>query len=185
MTAKTKSGNEIIIELPEKVEAKVEGSMIILKSGKEENKMDISNPQISVAIKDRSIIIASEKSTKKEKKLVFTYNAHIKNMIKGVVEGHRYILKICSGHFPMNVSVNNNQFMKKNFIGEKHPRTLNIKKGVTVKVEGDKITIESADIGLAGTVASDIEKLTRRPNFDPRIFQDGIYLIDKNGKEIK
>ena len=85
----------------------------------------------------------------------------------------------------MNVSVNKNQIIIKNFIGERHPRTLTIKEGVTVKVEGDIINVESSDKELAGTAASDIEKLTKRTDFDGRIFQDGIYIINKDGKDIK
>ena len=85
----------------------------------------------------------------------------------------------------MNVSVNNDQLIIKNFIGEKYPRILQLKTGATVKIEGDKINVESVDKEIAGTVASDIEQLTRRPGFDTRIFEDGIYIISKSGKELK
>ena len=54
-----------------------------------------------------------------------------------------------------------------------------------MKVEGDNVSVESPDKELAGTTASDIEQLTRRPNFDTRIFQDGIFITSKAGKEIK
>ena len=84
----------------------------------------------------------------------------------------------------MNVSVSNNNMTIKNFLGEKYPRTLLIKEGVQVKVEGDKIFVESVNKELAGTVASEIEKLTRRPNFDTRIFQDGIFIVEKPGRKI-
>ena len=73
----------------------------------------------------------------------------------------------------------------KNFLGEKFPRILKLKEGVDVKIEGDKINVQSSSKELAGTTASDIEKITRRPNFDTRIFQDGIYITNKDGKEIK
>jgi large subunit ribosomal protein L6 len=82
----------------------------------------------------------------------------------------------------MNVSVSGDQLIIKNFLGEKSPRTVKLKKGVTVKVDGDKILVESADKDLAGSMASDIELLTSKRNRDLRVFQDGIYMIEKAGK---
>ena len=70
-----------------------------------------------------------------------TFKAHIKNMIKGITEGHIYKLKVCSGHFPMNVSVNKDKLIVNNFLGEKTPRELNLKEGVAVKLEGDIILV--------------------------------------------
>ena len=39
-------------------------------------------------------------------------------------------------------------------------------------------------VSLAGQTAADIEQMTRRPSFYTRIFQDGIYITIKDGKEI-
>ena len=176
---------EASIELLEKTEARIDGKVLIVKGPLGEVKKDLSNPALSIEVKEGKIIIKSIKSKKKYKKLVNTYAAHTRNMLKGVTEGHKYVLKICSSHFPMNVVFNNNQLIIKNFIGEKYPRTLQFKEGVKVKVEGDLITVEGNNKDLAGTAASDIEKLTRRADFDTRIFQDGIYMINKDGKDIK
>ena len=54
----------------------------------------------------------------------------------------------------------------------------------TNKVEGEIVTVNHCDIEVAGQTAADIEQLTRRPGFDPRIFQDGIYITKKDGKNI-
>jgi len=63
-------------------------------------------------------------------------------MIKGSSQNHVYTMKICSGHFPMNVSVSNNKLSVKNFFGEKVPRVLQLKSGVDVvtvsKIAGHK-----------------------------------------------
>ena len=176
---------DLEILLPEKVTAKIEGSFLVIKGPNGEVKRDIANPMIKLDVKDNKVMILSDKLTKREKKLGYTYQAHVKNMIKGANEGHNYVLRICSSHFPMNVTVNNRQLIIKNFLGEKFPRTLDLKEGADVRVDGDKIIVEGASKEVVGIVASDIEKLTRRPNFDMRIFQDGIYIIEKDGKEIK
>lgn len=172
------------IELPQGVQANIEGLQITIKGPKGEVKRKISNPLLIIKKEGNSVIVTAEKSSKKEKKEINTYVSHIKNMINGATKGHYYELKICSGHFPMNVSIAGGELIIKNFIGEKNPRKLKIKAGVTVKVEGEKVTVEHSDIEIAGQTAADIEQLTRRPGFDPRIFQDGIYITKKDGKEL-
>lgn len=180
-----KMGYEIQVEIPEGVEARVENRVLMVKGAKGENKRKIVNPNLNFEVKDNKMIIKADKDTKREKKLVNTFRAHVTNLFQGASEGHKYVLKICSSHFPMNVTVNNNVLTIKNFIGEKYPRNLPIKEGVKVNVEGDLINVEGVDKELVGMAASDIEKLTKRPGFDTRIFQDGIYIINKDGKEIK
>lgn len=114
-----------------------------------------------------------------------SFKAHINNLLKGVVEPYSYTLKICSGHFPMTVSVNKNQLIVKNLLGEKIPRVLDLKEGVTVKVEGENIIVESTDKEKAGQCAASIEQLTRRTGYDTRVFQDGCWITIKDKKEIK
>lgn len=176
---------ELELVLPERVEAKKEGNILIIKGPKGECKRTVAEPVLHLTVKDKKVLLSTKSSTKAEKKRVYAYEEHIKNMIIGVTDGHHYILKICSGHFPMNVSVSGTKIIVKNLLGEKFPRTLQIKAGVIVKVEGDKINVSSPDKELAGTTASDIENFSKRPGFDTRIFQDGIYIINKDGKEIK
>ena len=85
----------------------------------------------------------------------------------------------------MNVRITVNKLVIKNFLGEKVPRTLEFKNGVQVKVDGDLIHVVSNSKELAGQVSADIEQLTRRPGYDTRVFQDGCYIISKDGKELK
>jgi len=174
-----------IIKIPKGIEVKIEKDIVIVKGSKGEIKRQFRYKQIKLNLDDDQIKISSKKNTKREKTIIGTLKAHIKNMIKGVNEPHKYVLKICSGHFPVNVSVSENEIIVKNFLGEKIPRILKLKEGVNVKVDGDIIIIESVDKKLAGQVSADIEQLTKRRNYDTRIFQDGIYITNKDGKQIK
>ena len=174
-----------VIELPDGVNASLNGQILLIKGPKGEVTKTIKQHDISIEIANKKILLKSDGETKKIKKMVGTLTAHIKNMVKGSLQNHVYILKICSGHFPMNVSVSGDKFIVKNFLGEKVPRTLKLKSNANVRVEGDLVYVTSTNKETAGQISADIEQLTRRPGYDTRIFQDGIYIINKDGKELK
>ncbi|MFC1801125.1 50S ribosomal protein L6 [Nanoarchaeota archaeon] len=173
------------IEMPEGVEGKLEGFFLVIKGPKGENKKQLHDPKIVLSLVDKNIVLEAKKGTKREKRQLYTFTAHIKNMIKGVTEGHNYELKICSGHFPMNVAVAGNELVIKNFLGENNPRKMKIREGVKVSVEGDKVKVEGIDKELVGQAAANIETLTKIKGRDRRIFQDGIFIINKDGKDLK
>ena len=186
MEKKTKKNNiETSVELAEGVQVSVEGSVISLKGPKGDNKRDFTDKSIAISIKDNKINLITKRATKREKKKVGSFKSHLKNMVKGVSEGFVYRLKICSGHFPMTVSVSGDEFSIQNFLGEKVPRKLRIKKGADVKVDGQDILVEGVDKEIVSQTAASIEQLTRISNRDRRIFQDGCYIIMKDTKEIK
>ncbi len=172
------------LSIPEGCEFKREPALMTVKGPKGELTKSIENKNIEITQEGAELTLRFKKTSKKEKKHLFTTKAHLKNMFKGVTEGYTYKLKICSGHFPMTVSLKGNLIEIKNFIGEVVPRKLIIKEGAKVKIEGDLITVEAFDKELAGQTAASIEKMTKRPGFDKRIFQDGIYIIEKDGKKI-
>jgi len=185
MTQSTKQGIIKEIELPESINASMNNKLLSIKGQKGEVIRALNQQNITLKINGKKILLESKRDTKRHKKIIGSLAAHIKNMIKGSLHEHTYILKICSGHFPMNVSTSDNKLVIKNFLGEKVPRILQLKKNAHVKVEGDLIYVTSTSKEIAGQVSADIEQLTRRPGYDTRIFQDGVYVINKDGKELK
>ncbi len=179
-------GEELVkeVELQEGIQTEFTGKELVMKGKKGEVKKNLFDPRVQLKVEGNKIVLSAKKPSKREKRMINTYAAHIKNMIQGANEGHVYKLKICSGHFPMNVAVNGNEISVKNYLGEKIPRTKKIKEGVSVKVNGTEIVVESTNLELAGHTASDIEQMMRITDRDRRIFQDGIYIIEKNGKSI-
>ena len=173
------------IELPDNVSALLDKRILSIKGPKTEVKKEFNQPNVMIKIENKKIVLASKSGTKRGKKIIGTITAHIKNMIKGSLQSYIYTLKICSGHFPMNVGISNNKLIVKNFFGEKVPRVLQLREDAEVKIEGDLIYVTSPDKEIAGQVSADIEQLTRRPGYDTRIFQDGIYLVNRDGKELK
>lgn len=185
MYIKMKEDIQEKIEFPKEIGINIVGGIIHVKGPKGEVSRKLVHPKIKIEGKENVVLLLAKKGTKREKTMIGTFKAHIRNMIKGVSEGHVYKLKICSGHFPMSVSVSEGEFIVKNFMGETVPRKLKLKPGADVRVEGNDVIIEGIDKELAGQTASSIEKLTKRPGFDKRVFQDGIHIYVKDGKEIK
>ena len=170
------------IEVPEGTSVQLDGTILTVSKEKETVIRDFANQKIKIKKEANKIILHVPLMTKKEKTTLGAFAAHIRNMLTGVNNVLVYKLKVCSGHFPMNISVSGQELSVKNFTGEKVPRTLRIRDGVQVKIEGDNITIKSADKEKAGQAAGAIELLCKRPGFDKRIFQQGIYITEKAGK---
>ena len=116
----------------------------------------------------------------KEKALAGTWNAHLKNMVKGVTDGFTYTLKVLYSHFPMTAEVKGREFVVNNYFGEKVPRRADILEGVEVKVQNKtEIIVSGNNKEKVGQTAANIERCTTIKNRDRRVFQDGIYLIGK------
>ncbi len=173
-----------VLELPAEVNAQISAGMLSFKGPKGEGKLAAAVPGIKISVEGKKITFESLKPGKKVKKMLGTLVARSKNMVEGVTNLHTYKMKICSGHFPMTVTVSGHDLIIKNFFGEKFPRKLKINPEVKVKVEGQEIIIDSIDIDAASQFAGSVEQITRRSNFDRRIFMDGIYIISKGRHKI-
>ncbi len=175
------------IELPEGVSAGVDSNLVKIKGPKGAIERRFLHSNVRIHLDGMKLRLDAKKNTKREKKVIGSFKAHIKNMINGVLEPHYYTMKICSGHFPMTVSVVKNELVIKNFFGERTPRKIALSPNVKVNVDGEILRIESVDKELAGHTAGSIEELCKRnrKSFDKRIFQDGIYITNKDGKEIR
>jgi large subunit ribosomal protein L6 len=180
-----KKGLHEEIAIPEGVAVSVNGPEVTAKGKYGECTKRLVYPGVEISANSGKLALGSKKSNKLLNRMIKTYKAHIKGMIKGASEGHRYALKVCASHFPMNVAVQGSQVIIKNFIGEKVPRVLDLVPGVKVSVDGTTINVESADKERASQTAASIEQITRRPGYDTRVFQDGIYITNKDGKEVK
>ena len=85
----------------------------------------------------------------------------------------------------MNVKIQGDKFVIDNFLGEKYPRKAKILKNVTVEVKGQDVTLKGIDKELVSQTAANIEQITKITKRDLRVFQDGIYITEKDGKPIK
>jgi len=172
------------IEIPEGIEAEIAGRILKIRGPEGEIKKKFNANNLEFKKEDNKIILGNKKATKKEKKLMNTLVSHIKNMIKGVQEKFEYQLKICFSHFPITVEIKDKGAIIKNFLGEKIPRKTKIPEGAEVEIDKEIIKVRSADKELAGQVAANFEIATKIRKRDKRVFQDGIFIINKAGREI-
>ena len=173
------------IEIPEGVEVTVENNVVKVKGPKGELERELKYPGVKIFMEDGKVVIYKDFPRRKDIAIARTFKAHINNMIKGVTEGFTYKLKVVYSHFPITVKVQGDKVVIENFLGEKAPRLAQILPGVKVKVKGQEIVVEGIDKEKVGQTAANIEQATRITKWDRRVFQDGIYIVEKAGKPIK
>jgi large subunit ribosomal protein L6 len=111
--------------------------------------------------------------------MVGTFEAHAKNMCRGVSEGFEYRMKVVYSHFPIQLKLQGQRLEIANFLGEKKARYADIAEGVTAKVANDEVVLTGIDREKVGNTAANIEHATHIRNRDPRVFQDGIYMVQR------
>ncbi len=168
------------IKIPEGIQVSIEGKTVHAKGQKGSISKILSNPKIELVVSGNVVHIScSQNPRRKEKALIGTYKAHIKNMIKGVSQGFECKMKTVFSHFPIKTSVEGNHLLIQNFLGERFPRKAEILENVKVEVKGDQITLSAADKEKVGQTAANIERATKVKNRDIRVFQDGIYIVKR------
>ncbi|MEK6840624.1 MAG: 50S ribosomal protein L6 [Nanoarchaeota archaeon] len=172
------------IEIPAGISAEIEGTIVKITGPEGENTRNFRIGSLELKKSGNEISIGRKKATKNEKKLMNTIAAHIKNMINGVREKFEYELKAVFNHFPMTIEVKGREVSVKNFLGEKIPRKISIPLGVEIEINGNVIKVKSTDRELAGQAAANLENVTRIRLRDRRVFQDGIFMTKKPGRDI-
>ena len=168
------------IKVPDGVQITIEGKTVHVKGQKGTMSKLLSHPKIDLAMKNNAVQISCSQSPhRKEKALIGTYKAHIRNMIKGVTQGYECKMKTVFSHFPIKSSVEGNQLVIQNFLGERFARRAEILENVKAEVKGESITLTGIDKEKVGQTAANIERATKVKNKDIRVFQDGIYIIKR------
>lgn len=172
------------LEVPEGIEVAIDGKIFKFKGPNGEITREFKLKGIKIEKKDNKIILSMKNASKNDKRAINTTKAHLKNMIHGAKEGFEYKLKICFSHFPMTVEIKDNKAIIKNFLGERVPRIVDLPKDADIKVDKEYIIVKSIDKESAGNAAAKFELSTKVGKRDRRIFQDGIFIISKAGRDI-
>ena len=180
----TKDKNGLVkeLEIPAGVNVEIVGRNITISKNSSEIKK-IMNNIIIANVEGNKLIFRTIKNSKTEKKILGSIVAHLKNAFEGLNQKFKYKLQVASVHFPITLDHNKttNEIIVKNFLGEKKPRVIKVYPGVDIKITKDVIELESHDIEKAGQTAANIEKGTKIRLRDRRVFQDGIFIVEKPG----
>lgn len=172
---------EHFVTIPEGVTAAISEDGVVTISGpKGSLSREFTSTFLVLLQESDRLTVRVDMPRRKQRALAGTRNAHLHNMVKGVTDGFTYNLKAFYSHFPMTMAVKGNKFVVNNYFGERVPRTSDILAGVDVKVNNKvEVVVSGIDKELVGQTAANIEKSTTIKNRDRRVFQDGIYLINK------
>jgi large subunit ribosomal protein L6 len=170
----------IEIEIPQGVTVTLSGATLTVKGQKGQVSREFKFPGIRLASADGKVAVEATKVDKQTKATVGTYASHVTNMITGVTSGYEYNMKIVYSHFPIQVKVEGKDRVSiGNFLGERKPRYASIMGDTKVNVAGDKVTLTGINKEHVGQTAANIEQACKIRNRDPRVFQDGVYIIKK------
>jgi large subunit ribosomal protein L6 len=161
------------------VTVRIEGNLVKVQGPKGMLMRDMYYPKVSLAIADKEMTITTESQRKKILAVCGTFAAHLQNMCTGVTKGYQYRMKVVYSHFPIQLKIAGDRIEVGNFLGEKRSRFARIEKDVKVALGADEVTITGIDKESVGKTAANIEHATRIRERDPRVFQDGVYTVER------
>jgi len=167
------------VEIPPGVDVTLDGGVLTVSGPKGTLVRDMRFPQIEIAVEGDKVVVSTASDKKRILAMTGTLEAHAKNMIRGVVDGYEYRMKVVYSHFPIQLKLQGDRLEINNFLGEKQPRIAKIIEGVSVKIGNDELTLTGIDKEKVGNTAANIEHATRITKRDPRVFQDGIYITER------
>jgi large subunit ribosomal protein L6 len=167
------------VKIPGGVKASLDGMHLRVTGPKGQLSRNVRFPQVTVTCDGNEVVIATESRRKEITAMVGTLEAHTKNMFRGVTEGFEYRMKVVYSHFPIQLKLQGTKLEIANFLGEKKARHARIEQGVTAKVGNDEVVLTGIDRELVGNTAANIEHATHIRDRDPRVFQDGIYMVQR------
>jgi large subunit ribosomal protein L6 len=167
------------VTVPEGVQVTIDGMLVSVTGLKGKISRDFAHTMLKLSMNNGEILIEAPRKGKRFNAMVGTLAAHLKNMFKGVSDGHVYNMKVIYAHFPITVKVAGKNVLIENFMGERSKRVANIVGNAKVTVQGEELTIVGIDKEEVGQTAANIHRAAHVKKMDPRVFQDGVYLSER------
>lgn len=170
--------NKRTVNIPEGVNITIDNIKVMVSGPLGQNQRDLWYPGITIKKEDSSLVIESGIPRREQMAIMGTFESHLKNMITGVTKGYEYTMKVVYSHFPIQLKTEGNKILINNFLGEKKSRKANIAGNSKVEIKGDHVIITGINKEEVGQTAANIRMATKIKRFDPRVFQDGVYLVE-------
>ena len=167
------------VTIPEGVTAEMNGTTLVVSGPKGRLEKNMRYPKVSVKVEDGKFVVETESERKKIYAMIGTYASHAENMFRGVQEEYVYTMKVVYSHFPIQLKATKDMLEIANFLGEKQTRYAAIPEGVKMKVANDEVILSGINKELVGMTSGRIERATKVRGRDTRVFQDGIYIVNK------
>jgi large subunit ribosomal protein L6 len=166
--------------IPKGVKVHLDGETLVVEGSMGKAKRKFPTSVISIdGKKDPGTLTLLLKERKRTHSLLLSWERHLNNLTTGVTKGFEAKAKVVAAHFPMKVYTKDSYVMIENFLGEKHPRRALIVGSTKVEVKGEELIFVGCDVEDVGQSVANLERATHIRNYDPRVFQDGIYVTIK------
>ncbi|SDF11956.1 large subunit ribosomal protein L6 [Halorubrum xinjiangense] len=171
--------NRVEIEIPDDVSAETDHLELTVEGPNGSVTRRLWYPDVDVAVEEGAVVITAENEDAKTNATVGTFESHVANMVHGVTDGWEYTMEVYYAHFPMQVNVEGDEVVIENFLGESAARRTPIRGDTDVQIDGETVRLTGSDKEAVGQTAADIEQLTKVTDKDTRVFQDGVYIVEK------
>lgn len=168
------------IAIPAKTEITLDGNVLTVKGSKGTLTRKFERPNVTLEIKDNTVVLTPQKEDQFTGALWGTYAAHVHNMIKGVNEG--FSKKLIIEGVGFKVALNGKTLEMA--LGFSHPVKITLPEGLEAAVEKNSVVISGIDKELVGSFTADIRsKKKPEPYKGKGIRYDGEIIRRKQGKK--
>lgn len=167
-----------MITVPSGVNVQISENKVSVKGPKGSVEREFNVKGLLLKAEGGNIVVDKKAGSNLDKAVIGTISSHIKNMIIGVTQGYEKKMQSIYAHFPITMEVKGDRLIIKNFLGEKKNREAKIVGSTKVTVKGQELLISGPSKEDVGQTVANIRAAVRIRNRDPRIFQDGIYLVE-------
>lgn len=166
------------IEIPQGVEVKIEGQVVTAKGPLGTEVVEV-RPEISLKIEDNHVIATKLADTREADALYGLSRTLVANAIIGVKEGFVKKLEINGVGYRAQMQGKTLNMA----LGYSHPVNIEPPEGITISVEGNKITVKGSNKQTVGDVASLIRSKRKPEVYKGKgIKYEGEYIRRKAGK---
>lgn len=145
---------KIPVEIPAGVEVNINGQEINVKGPKGTLTRTIASP-ISAKVEDGSVVVSRADEERESRSLHGLTRTLVANMVEGVTKGYSKVLEIQGTGYRVTQKGTGLELA----LGFSHPVNFDAPEGITLKVEGNRITVEGISKQQVGEVAANIRKL--------------------------
>lgn len=172
------------VEIPKDCEVSFADDKFTFKGPLGTQVYDVSSLKYTFEVSEDSINIKCWHCNSSKLQLIQTVASHIRNYMKGVTIGFKYVLRSIFRHFPIQIAIGKDgkEIKVLSFLGSKEERTYPVR-GASVALPGeikDTIVIQGINIhDVSQTAAAVSSDSLKRKKHDERIFVDGIYVLER------